>query len=354
MKYIFSLAVIFLISCTTRTKLPFEEYELSVTEVEIVNEFFLDFDLNNPFRLIAYDSVIIVHDRIMINDETFFLRVVNAHNGNSKRVFGREGRGPQEFLFPIELSRTPGSDHILTANNRSMFEIKLIQLDSLIVGSGEFVSSIYRNFNVGFSRIHSLKTPRYIGTGFFGRDRYAIADTSGSITKLWGEYPFPATPKMTLESQPIAYQSRMVVHSSGNRVASVAIRSPNFELFTLDGDSLTYVNRINYRPVSIHDESGSGVISVQYLDDNVNGYSSLDANDQFIYALFSGKLSSEQDATYSDTIIVFDWDGNPVQKIILPLQVSQISVNPSNEYLYTLTYDSNEAPVMQKFRILNK
>lgn len=353
MKYICGLVVTFLISCTTQTKLPFEEFDLRPIEIEFVDEFIPNFELNNPFRLIAYDSVIIMHDRIMINDETYFLRVVDSQKGNSIRVFGREGRGPQEFLFPIELSRTPGREHVLTANNRSMFEIKLIQLDSLIAGSEEIVSSIYRNFNVGFSRIQSIGTSGYIGTGFFGNNRYAIADTTGSINMLWGDYPFPASPKATPESQPMAYQSRMVVHSSGSLVASVTIKSPNFELFSIDGDSIIYVKRINYRPVSIKDESGSGIISVQYLDDNVNGFSSIDANDFFIYTLFSGKLETDMYDSHSDTVILFDWDGNPVYKIILPVQASQISVTPSNEYIYTLSYDSSGTPMMNKFMIIN-
>src|SRR5690606_19355700 len=111
--------------------------------------------------------------------------VLDAHSGESIRIFGREGRGPQEFLFPIEISRTPGQPNVLTANNRSLFEIKMISLSQVLSGSNKYVSTIYRNFSTNFSRILALDSLQYFGSGYFGMGRYAIADTSGEITRMW-------------------------------------------------------------------------------------------------------------------------------------------------------------------------
>lgn len=346
------LFLLVLASCSAEEDTFFGEYELGSIELELTESFHTDFDLNNPFQMVVFDSVIVIHDRISDGNETYFLRAIDVLTGASKQVFGREGRGPHEFLFPVELSRVPNDRNGLTINNRTMFEVKKIDLSALLNGDAEYVKAVYRNFNVGYSRIHALDTSRFIGTGFFGNHRYAVSDTAGSVSTYLGDYPFPPSPNSSPESLPMAYQSRFVVHPTENRVASATMSSPNFEVFSIEGDSLRYVNRINYKPVSIEDRSGSGSIAVIYLDENIHGYSSIDANEEFIYALFSGKPYSDENYMRSNTVIVFDWNGQPVAKITLPHEASQLSVHPDNDYLFTISHDETGAPIMSKFRII--
>jgi len=346
------LVLLFLASCSSKEVAFFGEYELESIELELMESFDTDFDLNNPFQMVVFDSVIVINDRISDRNETYFLRAIDALTGASIQVFGREGRGPQEFLFPVELSRTPNTRNGLTINNRSMFEVKNLNLFTLIDGEAESVNAVYRNFNVGYSRIHALGNSRFIGTGFFGNHRYAVSDTTGFVSTYMGDYPFPPQPNSSPESLPMAYQSRFVVHPTENRVASAAISSPNFEVFSIDGDSLRYLNRINYQPVSIDDRSGSGSIAVIFLDENIHGYASIDANEEFIYALFSGKPYSDENYMRSNTVIVFDWNGQPLAKITLPHEASQLSVSPSNDYIFTISHDETGAPIMNKFSII--
>jgi hypothetical protein len=342
-----------LVSCTTQVDDPFDEFELNQVEVQLIDSFVPDFDLNNPYRILSLDSVIVMHDRISNGTDTYFLRILDAHSGESRRIFGREGRGPQEFLFPIELSRTPGESGVLTANNRSLFEIKKISLSQILDDSSDYVLTIYRNFSNNYSRILALDSIHFFGSGYHGLDRYAIADSTGEITRLWGDYPFPPSPKATTESLPMAYQSRMVAHPQGNLIASVTIKSPNFEVLSIVGDSISYVNRLNFNPVSIKDETNPGVISVTYLEDNLHGYESIDANERFIYALYSGRPYSLDDYRYSDIVIMFDWSGNPVSKIKLPFSVSQLTVDSLGEFIYTISTNMDGEPILSKFKIVS-
>ena len=69
-------------------------------------------------------------------------------------------------------------------------------------------------------------------------------------------------------------------------------------------------------------------------------YQRLSVDNQYIYALYEDRLSySNQEAKRTNTIIhVYDWDGNPVCKLVLAEVLGQMSLDPVTGYLYGKTY----------------
>lgn len=69
-------------------------------------------------------------------------------------------------------------------------------------------------------------------------------------------------------------------------------------------------------------------------------YWKLNVDDRYIYAIYEDVPSygsHEKDRT-NTVIHVFDWDGNPVCKFILPEVLGQITLDPVTGYLYGKTY----------------
>jgi hypothetical protein len=66
--------------------------------------------------------------------------------------------------------------------------------------------------------------------------------------------------------------------------------------------------------------------------DNKYGCLSTSVSDNFIYILFSGKTMKEN-ALYSNTVLVYDWEGNPIKVLELDQQLNLISVSQNDEYL---------------------
>lgn len=74
------------------------------------------------------------------------------------------------------------------------------------------------------------------------------------------------------------------------------------------------------------------------------GVSSIATDDKYIYALYNGKMLSEivkdrDKAFFSDKIMIFDWDGNPVELWNLTHQISYITYNKQKHSLYGLGLD---------------
>lgn len=353
MKYpgIIIVLVISFISCDSSDKQSFEEYQLPEISLLQDQEFEISFELNNPFKILALDSVILLHDKFTSNDETYYLRMADSENARLLLNFGREGRGPDEFQFPIELSRIPGKDRQVAANNRRLFEVKILSIDLSKKELVEPINSIYGPFDVRYSRIVALDSLTFIGTGYFENERYAISDTTGGILNTIGEYPFPPENKSSNDSHSMAYQSRLAVHPNGGKIANATIHSPNFEVFTITDNRVGEMSSLNFHPVKYKDNSNAGQISIDYLDDNIYGYVSIDANASFIYALYSGRSFSERNHRLSNTIIRLDWDGVPRLRILLPFDVSQITVDPSNMFIFAIRYDDGGAPELVRFTI---
>ncbi|MBA7556081.1 hypothetical protein ES705_48779 [subsurface metagenome] len=58
-------------------------------------------------------------------------------------------------------------------------------------------------------------------------------------------------------------------------------------------------------------------------------------SDNYIYILYSGCLRDEENWSYGQSIYIYDWEGNPVKKIILDRSVYTIGVSEDDSRLYS-------------------
>ena len=56
-----------------------------------------------------------------------------------------------------------------------------------------------------------------------------------------------------------------------------------------------------------------GIYYVDLTENTQTGYIDLSATSKYVYALYSDKKMYENNRK-SDTVLVFDWDGNPIKK----------------------------------------
>ena len=75
--------------------------------------------------------------------------------------------------------------------------------------------------------------------------------------------------------------------------------------------------------------------------------------DQFIYLVFSGQLESERSSSQPkvESIFVYDWDGNPIQKLKINNQIGAIAVSNDNKEIYA--YDIETGNIIKSYLSIN-
>ena len=102
--------------------------------------------------------------------------------------------------------------------------------------------------------------------------------------------------------------------------------------------SLHFANP-NYQPVS--NDNLNRVIPSK---ENIIGYLDICATKEYIYALYADKkrFTDNKSNNYnSDTILVFDWNGNPIRKLKLTNEAYYICINEDRQMLYAAVKDAS-------------
>lgn len=97
----------------------------------------------------------------------------------------------------------------------------------------------------------------------------------------------------------------------------------------------------NYQPISEHNLN-----RVLPATDNIIGYIDLCATERYVYALHADKklFTNNVGNDYSSrTILVFDWEGNPVKKMEIDQNAFYICVDESANKLYAAVIDSSSS-----------
>jgi len=92
--------------------------------------------------------------------------------------------------------------------------------------------------------------------------------------------------------------------------------------------------------------------SISDLDNKQHNYFDRSSTGKYIYALYWGVLEGERhgpdrrdgpfELDYSNEIHVWDWDGNPVKKIVLDRKIRSFDVTPDDKYLIGSSINSKD------------
>jgi hypothetical protein len=131
---------------------------------------------------------------------------------------------------------------------------------------------------------------------------------------------------------------------AGNRVVYAGFDGHILEIFELTEE--TSIQKIfddiyefpKYEPLNTNGDS----MTANRTRDNKTGFYSVSVTNQFIYALYCGKLATEKRADYANIIYIYDWDGNRIKKIILDKDLAGITVDKENTKIYGLHTDPED------------
>ena len=316
---LFGLSLLYLVcSCNNAHK----QREVLQVNVPQRSDFNIPFD-GNVSRMFVSDEETIV---VLTQHEPFF-SVLSIDEKCIFSSFGRRGRANGE------LKSVPQGVNV-RKGQLQYYDHAARSLVSLSIPDG-FMDAQVVPYSSGFRPMRAIRMGEtLIVTGGLDEGRVAYLQSDQSVT--WGEeYPFD-TGSLSGINRGATLQSDLVCAPDIQRFMIRTMASDCFEIYSIEGNEAKriYVNKYKYPPV----------IEKSRIDFQRSraGYIRSYVNNTNIYLMYSEESYQESSSLglVSDTIHVYDWDGNLIKTIRLPEKVGAFCVNGADLFA-TLEYPNH-------------
>ncbi len=291
-------------------------------------------------NLISIDSFLVIQK----SEEPHF-QIYSTKNYKILSEFGKNGKGPNEFISPELLNQTSYD----TSNN------------SPVICVYDYTRRNFTKINIfniikdqTNQTLDNIPIPRYnqYFTYFFYRDNDLMIATPESKWRfviyrdtLQNFHNVPYIPSVDFsigeELKTIVYRSTSYINKKDGVMASAPLLLGEIDFFSLEGQHLSS-SIFSSREILKNDLENKNKIKGNnpkyFIED-------LHANDNYIYALNYDNYQNDfyENGSYSNqSILVFDWKGNPVKKYILDKNhfIKSFAVDWDNNRFYG--YNSDE------------
>ncbi|MDW7690218.1 BF3164 family lipoprotein [Flammeovirgaceae bacterium SG7u.111] len=347
-----SLLILWVISqsCSSKpeTTESFDNLVLENTTTEKVLPDTLDQQLiiSDGSRMIAFDScIVILSDKV-----DSYLTLVNLRNNEISEA-GMKGRGVGELIMAYSLVRSPLEGYF-EVYDIGLRAIMRYNLDSCLNDPKGYIPkkidmirpSGMSFFSYSGKEYISLGNSRIIGQGIFNdRYRWSIYDTKDRVFNYAYEYTFDPEDQSENIFKSMAYQGSTM--AMGDKVVWVCWYSPIMETYMLREDTLALVNSIQHGTVKYEATREGGGVGSALKMGNQMGFTTIDVDEDYIYALYSGKVKTKENP-YSDgssnKILIYDWEGDFVKGCKLDEEIICLTKMPNKNRLYGISTNSGE------------
>lgn len=332
-QFLIGLLSITCISCKEYTRIAFpqtENIEFSVWEDSSM--------LAVPLEMVQNGNYLYVSD--FRGDSLLHIYDITSHK--IIRTDLPYGDGPDEFLSPLQMVFT---DSILFLHNRWHYNCRkvLFNPDSFTYQPINKINLLPTDIDL----LYPLSKDRYIASGRFKEGRYALLDKEGNITEYFGEYPEYTNYEKKIANFPkfMFHQTKFAYNNEKKLLASVT----NHVLEILDC-STPIPSRQKQVLLSSYDysyQAGEGWAMAEAEDDTDMGTRQIFATSRYIYILYNPNSTirnKQQQETLLNEIWIFDWEGNPVKKL-LPDQKASCICTDSNDKTIFCTIDAPDPTI---------
>lgn len=290
----------------------------------------------HPVQIDYYKGYLIIRDT-NVPDEEGMLQFYDLKNG-TKTSCMLKGRGPGEMIgfydfFVME------PQHDLFMLDVSLKKILYAPVDDLINGSihpADITSIDLSKFPL-FLTI-SGGSGKLFATGMMEDDRFISFDVTGANMKL-GHYSPDMQKKEMSPMLNQAYMGRVVYEGSRQMLVVACRYADQLEYYDIrNSDVLFAKGPLAFEPSYVITKVQGYQVLGHNRDERI-GYTTIDADKENIYVLYSGKTNEDPRAAYASELRVFGWNGNMRRRLELGHDLISIAVDDSGKNMYALSCD---------------
>ena len=280
-------------------------------------------------RILLYNDYLIVTHSSSKQNYT----IMDKHTGNVLAEWGTYGHGDSEFLdFGTQFSIVDSTIYFM---ENSTFNFCSVSLSDIINKKKDIiVSKVHypRNndfFPISFCKLKDIS----ILMGGFKDYRFGVIDNEmKQIRHDVNDYPFD-TGIAEGSERGLVYQGFMCANKELDKVAIITFASDALEIYQFE-KSMPKLN-CSVKPTYIPDAIEVYGRKTLNLNDSKCGFINVASSNKYLYVLYSESSYFDfrnKDNFTSYNILCYDWDGNEICKIDLPVSVSAIAVD--DKYIY--------------------
>jgi hypothetical protein len=257
--------------------------------------------------------------------------------------FGNRGQGPEDFIRP--------------------YPIQYINEDTF--GAYDFASKAYKEVaipkeNTGFIQINNhvtfeshpfqvIKTAYNQYAGLSSNEGLIVLmDSTGKECAAFFEYPYRDKNEQAVENhtRSMAYQGIFAANPQKTKCVYASLNGEIIHFYDIQKGNISLIHKTENRYPSYKHENDAVVTNVK----NIVGYISLSATNQFVYALYCGKILEELSGVdgfslESTQMRVFDWTGKMVETYTLDVPCRYISVSNDEKKIWAIALTPDITPV---------
>ncbi|MFN4147401.1 MAG: BF3164 family lipoprotein, partial [Runella sp.] len=137
-------------------------------------------------------------------------------------------------------------------------------------------------------------------------------------------------------------------------IAFATLTSANIDFLKVDKNDVSIVKMHRFTKPEFIPSTQPGEFSAAITHTNKIGFLDIKSDNDYVYALFSGKTLEKGPAKAfeGDTIYVFDWTGNLISRLKLDINISRMALSKENKKIYGFV--DQVVPQIVTFELPNK
>lgn len=322
---IISTIAISILACGLNTIQKDRDFDRFPIEKELKEQNFFQITNCSPEGLLLYkDSLLIV--RNATNTSNYHFSIFDLQKKSFISSFLPSGRKSAQSLgflsYGIKGNRLWVHDII----KDNLIITPLYGTDSVLEARIPFYYSIQLSNNSEF-----------VGSGDYDSDyKISVLDVlTGQIKRQLLPYSSDSTTVWT-RSQKMAYESFLFLQPSGKKCVTACRYADQIEILDIStGQSRIIKGPESYEPDVMEMKGNDGKMLSTRNADTRFAFVTGKVTDRYIYLLYSGNNHNSAHFTYGKFIYVYDWEGKPVEKILLKDYAGDFVVTPDDSHIYT-------------------
>jgi hypothetical protein len=326
MKYIYYItALLSIISCDNKEES--EKIELFHSNIRLDDEY-----VGKGGDIISCNKGIIGIEEA--NSLAPFYKIDTVEN--KLMAFGVRGQGPDDFLHPYPLQ-------YISEDKFGVYDMFLNTYKEVVIPEHDETVRIVNSIKMEKRPFRAIKTAynQYLGLsgmeGLFG-----LMDETGKEINTFFEYPYKDEDEHSIKNhiRATAYQGILSSNPSGTKCVYASLDGEIIHFYEILKDNISVIKKIEkifpaYKP----EENGGSMASRE----NITGYISVTATENFVYALYCGKrlkelLKNGSLELLAKEVRVFDWKGNLQKTYSLDVPCRYISASGDDKKLWAIVY----------------
>ncbi len=325
------------------------------TEKEL-SKVYSDFDKNSIGvieGLLSNDSSLVILDFHSGNSFSLF----NLSTEKSIGRFGTIGQGPGEI--PLGCYGYLSKNYFYASYDHTGL-IAQYNMDSLIhnINVLPLVLIRYKIPEAFFSRVISINDSLFLGAGSYkSKYQFALFNSESTVVDYNIEIYNSKNEEYNMYHKFLSNQGILRKHPSKNKFIYALNYSSNIDFIEIINNKIYSIKSLRFRNPKGFPQSDGELNRILPDTESPIGYIDVAVGNNYIYAIYTDKKMIKENGkgnTFSSKhILVFDWEGNPINKYHLEDEAYFITVNEKSNKMYIATKAEDDGWCIETYT-LNK